>query len=180
MVTTLTSTTIATLATQTQRILRQALLLSASLITIVPTAIATPNLTPIRPSAAPPEPTIANGTYLYGETRQRNQLGSAYLVFEIRNSQLKGAVYWPGSAFECLSGQVQAVGPASPGENRLALTFLANQNQPASTRNIAISRSAIVASASKTVPAIALEGMHPIGPLTSNDQRILRMCQTKK
>lgn len=169
MVTTLTSTTI---ATQTRQILRQTLLLSASLITIVPTAIAAPSLTPIRPSAAPQGTTIANGTYLYGETSQRNQLGSTYLVFEIRNQTISGAVYWPGSAFECLSGQAQP--------DRLALTIAANQNQPTSTRNIALSRSAIVASTGKTAPAIGLEGMHPIGPLTSNDQRILKMCQTKK
>jgi hypothetical protein len=181
MVTTLTSTPIETLATQTHRILRQALLFSASLITIVPTAIATPVTKPsmTAPLAAPPGTTIPNGTYLYGEAAKANQLGSAYLVFELRNSQLKGAVYWPGSAFECVSGQVQAVSPASPQKNRLVLTFLANQNQPATTRDIAITQSAIVASTGKTVPVVGLEGMQPIGPLTSNDQRILKTCQAQ-
>jgi hypothetical protein len=165
-----TSTPIQHLAAQTRRILRQTLLLSASLITIVPSAIAAPALkTAIAPrSIASP---IANGTYVYGETAKPNQLGSAYLVFEVRNQQLSGAVYWPGSSFECLSGNVQP--------NRLALTIAANPQQPATTRDIPLTQNAIVASNGKAAPIVGLEGMHPIGTLSDNDRRILKTCQAQ-
>jgi hypothetical protein len=163
-----TSTPIQTLATQTRRILRQTLLLSASLITIIPSAIAAPAPKTAIANSTP----IGNGTYLYGETAKASQQGSAYLVFEVRNSQLSGAVYWPGSSFECLSGTIQA--------DRLALTIAANPQQPATTRDIPLTQSAIVASNGKTAPIVGLEGMHPIGTLSKNDQRILKMCQEKK
>jgi hypothetical protein len=169
MVTHITSATIHSLTTQTRRILRQTLLISASLITIGPAALAAPALkTATANSTASP---IANGTYLYGETATPNQLGSTYLIFEVRNQKLSGAVYWPGSSFECLSGKVQ--------DDRLALTIAANQNQPATTKDIALTQGAIVASTGKPVPTMGLEGMHPIGKLSANDRRILNTCNVK-
>lgn len=179
-------TTPNSLTTQTRRFLRQSLLLSASLFTIVPAAISAPVIKTARANAPLPRPIasqsqrplatplgtrIANGIYLYGEAAQANQLGSAYLVFEVRNSQLKGAVYWPGSSFECLSGQVQA--------DRLALNLPATPNQAATTRNIALIPSGPVASNAKPTIPIGLEGMHPIAPLTENDRRILKTCQAQ-
>jgi hypothetical protein len=164
MVLNITSATIQHLATQTRRILRQSFLLSASLITIVPSAIAAP-------AAAPTPSPIANGTYLYGEAPNPNQLGSAYLVFEVHNQTVSGAVYWPGSSFECLSGNVQL--------NRLALTIAATASEPATSRDIAFTQSAIVASNGKTAPIVGLEGMHPIGTLSRNDRRILKTCQAQ-
>ncbi len=152
-------------APQTRRFLRQTILATVSLMSVIPTAIATP--------------VISNGTYLYGEAPTPNQLGSAYLVFQVHNQTLSGAAYWPGSSFECLSGQVQGVGAASPGASRLVLTFKATPSQPASTREIALTQRGIVANTGKTSPGMGLEGMHPIGKLSSNDRRILKTCQAQ-
>jgi hypothetical protein len=159
-------------------------LLSASLLTLVPTAIAAPSrqapaiakaVAPTTTSQTPTQTTqispLKNGLYLYGEAPKANQLGSAYLVFEVRNSSLQGAVYWPGSSFECLSGQIQP--------NRLALTFRQPDPNGANSRDIALTQTSIVASNGTIAAPVGLEGMHPIATITQNDRRILKTCQAQ-
>ncbi len=46
-----------------------------------------------QPSRSTPASEQINGTYLYGETPQSNQMNKAYVVFQRQNSKVVGAIY---------------------------------------------------------------------------------------
>ncbi len=64
---------------------------------------------------------LANGTYLYGETPQPDQVGKGYVVFAYQSGKVRGAFYYPLSEFDCFTGsmqdntlRVQSVGAGDP------------------------------------------------------------------
>ncbi|HEY9749052.1 MAG TPA: hypothetical protein V6C63_10255, partial [Allocoleopsis sp.] len=63
------------------------------------------------PSANTPVPgnasTLADGTYLYGEAPEPEQIGSAYMVFQVTKGKVIGAFYMPRSSFDCFSGRFE-------------------------------------------------------------------------
>ena len=50
---------------------------------------------------------LANGTYLYGESNQPGESGREYVVFENRGGVVVGAVFLVNSEYSCFSGQVK-------------------------------------------------------------------------
>jgi hypothetical protein len=74
---------------------------------------------------------LPDGTYLYGESTQADQVGKAYVVFTQKNGHVIGAIYHPQSEFSCFSGAVQG--------NALHTVTQANVGQPAQTLQIALS-----------------------------------------
>jgi major membrane immunogen (membrane-anchored lipoprotein) len=74
---------------------------------------------------------LADGTYLYGESTQADQVGKAYVVFTQKNGRVIGAIYHPQSEFSCFSGAVKG--------NALDTVTQANVGQPAQTLQIPLS-----------------------------------------
>jgi hypothetical protein len=116
------------------------------------------------------QPTLADGVYLYGESPEPNQIGSAYLVFEVTDHQLVGAFYLPHSSFDCLEGEVQ--------DDRLNFTLVNSYDRTVQAYSLPIQSDNYVASASEPMTApIQLNGMHNISTISDNDQRILETCK---
>jgi hypothetical protein len=50
---------------------------------------------------------LANGTYMYGESNQPGETGREYVVFENHGGVAVGAVFLANSEYSCFSGQVK-------------------------------------------------------------------------
>ncbi len=111
----------------------------------------------------------ATGVYLYGQSPNRDQLGRAYLVFEVSQNRVVGAFYMPNSSFDCFSGSINA--------NKLALTVIDSYDRTAHPYVVALSPNAQVAGSNPGVTGLNLAGYHRINALNDNDQRILSVCK---
>lgn len=113
---------------------------------------------------------LQDGVYLYGQSAKADQIGAAYLVFEVKQHQVVGAFYMPNSSFDCFNGTLQS--------DRMALNIRNSYEQKTYSHSVAL-RSETV-SASATTPATAktgLAGYHPIQQVSQNDQRLLSTCK---
>ena len=113
--------------------------------------------------------TLANGIYLYGESQAPEQIGSAYMVFEVNNAQVVGAFYLPHSSFDCFRGSFQ--------DDRLALTVVDSYNQMAHDYSIAVQSDGYIASSDSVAVPVQLNGYHNISEVSENDRRMLETCQ---
>lgn len=113
---------------------------------------------------------LPDGVYLYGQAAERDQLGSAYMVFEVNQGNVVGAFYTPSSSFDCFYGRFQ--------ENEMALTVVDSYERTLHPYAIALQSPDPVATAGEGVLApINLEGFQPIANINENDQRLLSTCQ---
>jgi hypothetical protein len=113
---------------------------------------------------------FADGIYLYGQSPEPDQTGSAYLVFEVRDRLVVGAFYMPHSSFDCFHGQVEA--------QQLALTIIDSYEQQAYPYAIALTETSTVAATdASTVVPVALDGYYALDQISENDHRILGVCQ---
>ncbi|GAB4367103.1 MAG: hypothetical protein Kow00121_05140 [Elainellaceae cyanobacterium] len=163
------------------RLLKQPLvqlLLAAGFIASTPSVL-------VRASEAVPEPnqapamstlasestssSLADGVYLYGQSPEPDQIGSAYMVFEVDQGRVIGAFYMPRSSFDCFYGDVEA--------DQLALTIVNSYEQTQYPYAIALEPNDSLATNSESAAPMGLEGFHSIDMLTENDQRILSTCQ---
>lgn len=112
---------------------------------------------------------LADGVYLYGQSLERDQVNSAYLVFEVTNGQIIGAFYMPRSSFDCVYGNLQA--------DQLALNVVDSYSRESYPYAVALQGGGAIADAKGAVPPVTLEGMHRINNINSNDQRILSTCK---
>ncbi|ABW27824.1 hypothetical protein [Acaryochloris marina] len=83
-------------------------------------AVAEPTNIAASGSAAP----LADGTYLYGDTDQANQIGHGYVVFKKQGQTVTGAFFYPQSEFSCFTGtaknqRLEVLSLGSPYENAL-------------------------------------------------------------
>jgi hypothetical protein len=72
-----------------------------------PTVHPTAKPEPVRPGAVSLgelRNNLRNGIYLFGEAAAPNQSQRSYFVFQVENQQVIGAVYTPGSSFDCFYG----------------------------------------------------------------------------
>lgn len=128
-----------------------------------------------------PNRSIPDGTYVYGQSTQPQQIGKEYLVFEARQGKVVGAMYMPGSEYSCFKGTFAS--------NQLDLTVANSYNQTAISHTID-ARPAQVAAAggeinlqntydSLTYPhTIRLEDYQPLNKVSDNDKQILNSCQS--
>lgn len=123
-----------------------------------------------QPTAAVNSP-LPNGVYLYGESSEPEQIGRAYMVFEVKQGKVIGAFYMPRSSFDCFSGAFQA--------NELALNVVDSYEQTVNPYAIALERTSTVASNSQTpdLREVGLQGFHRLNKVSDNDKRILGVCQ---
>jgi hypothetical protein len=112
---------------------------------------------------------MADGVYLYGQSPNPEQIGSAYMVFQVNNSQVVGAFYMPYSSFDCFNGDLQT--------NQLALTVVSSEEQAAYPYAVALQPGSNIASANGAIAPLRLEGYHRISTLSRNDRRLLAACQ---
>lgn len=115
-------------------------------------------------------PSLPDGTYLYGQSAQPDQIGSAYMVFTVNHDQVVGAFYMPYSSFDCFQGEFQA--------DQLALTIVDSYDQTSYPYAVALQPvSAIASSQAGTSVPVSLQGFHRLPAVSANDQRILATCQ---
>lgn len=119
-------------------------------------------------AAAQPLP---DGVYLYGQAAEPEQLGSAYMVFEVNKGDVVGAFYMPRSSFDCFYGSLQP--------DRMALNIVNSYEQTQYPYSVALqpTDSVAMAGGEETLPAVVPEGFHKIADVSANDQRILATCQ---
>lgn len=117
------------------------------------------------------ESPLADGTYLFGQSPQPEQINKEYLVFEVRDGNVSGAAYYPASEFSCFTGTINS--------QRLDLAMIDPYDSSAVyPYTIAVETETTVSSAGDRLSTIArLQGFHPIAPLSDNDNRILAICQ---
>ncbi|MBE9115486.1 hypothetical protein IQ249_06190 [Lusitaniella coriacea LEGE 07157] len=122
--------------------------------------------TPLRASEA----SFADGTYLYGQSPQAEQIDREYLVFQVRDGQVTGAAYYPLSEFACFTGQID--------ETQLSLSVVDPYEDVAHPYAIALESESQTASSNSQVPVpLQLEGFHRLETLSDNDLRLLNACQ---
>lgn len=98
-----------------------------------------------------PTKDLANGTYLYGEAPQPDQVNKGYVVFVHQNAEVTGAFYYPLSEFDCFTG--------------------AMKNNSLQVQSIGVGDSEPV------MVKVELAELHPIKTISANDQRILSSCR---
>ena len=125
---------------------------------------------------------IPDGTYLYGQASQAQQLGKEYIVFEARQGKVIGAMYLPSSEYSCFYGTMDS--------KQLNLTVANPYDQTAFSHTVARAQTTQVAATggnlniqsgydSLTYPhAVALDGYQPISKVTDNDKQILNTCRS--
>jgi hypothetical protein len=114
---------------------------------------------------------MPDGVYLFGQSPEPQQLGSAYLVFEVNQNQVVGAFYMPQSSFDCFQGEFQ--------NERLALNIVNSYEQTVYPYSLALDTdSAVALAAGEAIAPVGLEGYHRIDAISDNDQRILGVCQS--
>lgn len=94
---------------------------------------------------------MGNGTHLYGEAPQPDQIGKSYVLFQQEDQTVVGALYSPRSEFNCFTG--------SRAQNTLDIKTIG-----AYEPNIVELK-------------IDLTQLHSIPSISKNDRRILADCQ---
>jgi len=93
---------------------------------------------------------LDDGIYLYGETSEPEQIGKAYVVFEVRRGQVIGAFYMPHSSFDCAYGSAE--------QSQLDVTIINSYDQTTYRHTL------------------FLDKFQRLTTVSANDQRILSTC----
>jgi hypothetical protein len=113
-----------------------------------------------------------NGVYLYGQSSQPGQMGQGYIVFEKQQRNVVGALYIPGSEFNCFYGTVNPSG-------QLAMTV----------KGFAGDSSLTQVATNNTIPrldedqpttyshSVALQDYYQLNSVSAKDHEILNMCK---
>jgi len=146
------------------------LAIAVGMTAFTPIAFATEALGQSAPMRETLRQPLAEGVYLYGQSPTAEQIGSAYMVFEVSDRQIVGAFYMPHSSFDCFQGTIEA--------NRLALNVVDSYEQVSHPYEIALEQSDTVAMAGNAAIApVQIEGYHRISSVSDNDERMLATCQ---
>ncbi len=125
---------------------------------------------------------LADGTYLYGQSSQAGQVGKEYLVFEARQGKVVGAMYMPSSEFACFHGTLNS--------KQMNLTVVNPYDETALSHTIARQQHSQIAAVgnqlnynntldSVTYPySVGLEGYQPIAQVGDKDKQILNTCRS--
>jgi hypothetical protein len=113
-----------------------------------------------------------DGTYLYGQSSTPNELGQGYILFQKQQSKIIGALYVPHSEFSCFQGTL-----AKSGE--LAMTV---KSSPGEVGVMEVSTASTIPKVNEneftTYPySVTLEDYHQLSSVSSNDRKILQICQ---
>jgi hypothetical protein len=112
-----------------------------------------------------------DGIYLYGQSATPNQIGQGYIIFEKRQATIKGALYMPSSEFSCFQGTIDRSG-------KLAMSVNTSPDQT-SFNQVATTNTTPSINDDEFSPyaySVALSDYHQLKTITTNDRRILQMC----
>ena len=127
------------------------------------------------------EASLPDGTYLYGQSSQSQQIGKEYIIFEASQGKVTGAMYLPSSEYSCFHGTLDS--------KQMNLTVVNPYDQTAFSHSIARAQPAHIAAAggqinlqntydTVTYPhTVQLEGYQPISKVSDNDQQVLNLCR---
>lgn len=124
----------------------------------------------IATAQSPTAQLLSDGIYLFGQSPQANQIGAAYMVFEVIQNRVIGAFYMPSSSFDCFYGELQA--------NQLAVNVIDSYEQTEHPFSIAMESRGTVAG-NGTAP-VSFAGFHRIQNVSRNDQHILNVCKASR
>ncbi len=119
-------------------------------------------------SSASPSVILADGNYLFGQSPNRDEIGTTYAVLSVKNNQTIGAFYQPRSSFDCFSGQMS--------QNALAVNIVNSYDQTVYPYEVAVSLDNAVVAGNAT-GNYALDGFYRIHELSDQDREILATCQ---
>ncbi len=116
---------------------------------------------------------LQDGVHFFGEASQREQLGSTYMIFEVKDSKVLGAVFAPHSSYSCFEGRFN--------DDQLALRVEDAYDGSIYTHEIAMEETAIVASSNlqSVEMQLGLEGMHPLSNIQDQETNMLATCQAE-
>ena len=124
---------------------------------------------------------LPDGTYLYGQSSEPQQIGKEYLVFQVSQGKVRGAMYLPSSEYSCFYGTLES--------KEMNLTVVNSYDQTGFSQVIARSQPSQIAAAggqinlqnsydSITYPhTVKLEGYQPVSQISDNDKQLLNSCQ---
>lgn len=133
-------------------------------------------------TASTRESSLADGTYLYGQSPEPNQIGKEYIVFQAHDGKLVGALYLPQSEFSCFQGSIKS--------KQMDLRVVNPYDQTALAHRIENQQHTSVVAVGSQLPldqtyeslsypyTVRLDDYQPVGQLSENDLRILNICQT--
>lgn len=113
---------------------------------------------------------LPDGVYLYGQSPQPNQVGSAYMVLQVKDRQVAGAFYMPSSSFDCFQGEIR--------NQQLALTVANSEEQTRYPYSLALQTRGNVAATHPEAMLATPVGYHAISQVSSRDRQILATCQS--
>lgn len=112
---------------------------------------------------------LADGTYLYGQSDKPEQIGKEYLVFQVQDGKVIGAIYLPQSEFSCFSGTI--------GDRAMKLSIIDPYDNTVYPYMIALQERSSVATASgQLARTVGLEGYQQLPQLSNLDRHILGIC----
>lgn len=118
------------------------------------------------------QPIMPNGTYLYGQSPEAEQVGSTYVVFEVERDRVVGAFYMPQSSFNCFEGQLQP--------RQMQLTVLDSYEQVSYSYAVAMQPDAPLANRQGTAIApTAMPGYHSLSALSDADHQLVATCKQR-
>ncbi|MDX2241137.1 MAG: hypothetical protein NW224_10675 [Leptolyngbyaceae cyanobacterium bins.302] len=112
---------------------------------------------------------LPDGVYLYGQSAKPDEIGQGYFVFESKQGQVVGALYFPHSSFDCAAGSFK--------HDQLALTVTNSYDKITNPMEIALDRTSTVASVGEPPLGIGLQGFYKLDKVTENDLRMLNTCK---
>lgn len=116
---------------------------------------------------------LEDGIHFFGEASERDQLGSTYMVFEVKDSKVLGAVFAPHSSYSCFEGRFSNA--------QLALRIEDAYDGSIYTHEIALEQTAIVASShlQSVEMQMGLEGMQPLENIEEQESSMLATCRAE-
>jgi hypothetical protein len=116
---------------------------------------------------------LKDGLHFFGESRERDQLGKMYMVFEVEGDKVVGALFAPRSSYSCFEGRFS--------NNQLALRIDDPYGDEVYLQEIALESTAIIASSNiNSVPMqMGLEGMYALGSVNRQDKALLTTCKAE-
>ena len=111
---------------------------------------------------------LADGTYLFGQSPSPDVIGSAYAVLSVQGNRTVGAFYMPHSSYDCFSGEVTPT--------HLAVNVVDSYSRAVYPFDVALTVTESLV-AGEATGAYTLEGFHRIGSLSEKDREMLSVCE---
>lgn len=128
------------------------------------------------------ETSFPDGIYLYGQSPQPEQIGQEYIVFQVQQGQVVGAVYLPRSEFNCFQGKLDATQLSVTMINADELTnneleMDRQWEKPSASRSLATLTAVRGYLILNDVHQVNLEAYYSIAQVRENDRQMVTTCQ---